>query len=593
MGRHGTGGSDDGDERGNSAFWGPDEQAEPPGWPSLPDRPEVTGQWAPMPRRTDAPPPRGPQPEPFETTGAFALPSDLAGGLPPANDPAGAFPPPRGPKEDEAGPFETTGAFARPPEWDQQGGRGDFSGPSTGDFPANGPDGTAVFGAPGAPGPGAPGSNPFDRPGPLDAAAERTSFFDVPAERTAFFDGPPDRMGAPAPGQPDPGRPGDGRPPFGRPGEGTGPFGAADPEGTARFDAPSGPTGVYSGPPEPGDIKVAGEPTAALTPAWASAETGFLDSGWSNDPGPQDDEPRGRRGRRKQGRGAGGGGGGDDVLAAPSGPGKGRVALLSVAAVAVVLGGTVAGVKFMSSSGEPGKCEGATCAAVQVTSSAPGPAVSEPAEEDSEAPTDEEPAEEAAEDSEPAETPTPTASSNVRTPQRVTTTPTPSPSKSKTKKPAEPKDEETEDPPVEESVSETPSDEVSTLDDTHTDTGAGTPGGSTPAPTFTGSVGSTGGNAGSVNVKQTIKQRLATYSADLTLSNTSPQTLENPTVSVPVDGRVTDVDGAEWTQDGDLLILDLTVPLAAGESVEVTFTATGRGSEAQNCGLVAGECVVA
>nr|SBP00400.1 hypothetical protein BN4615_P9916 [Nonomuraea gerenzanensis] len=333
---------------------------------------------------------------------------------------------------------------------------------------------------------------------------------------------------------------------------------------------------------------MAGEPTAALAPAWANAETGFLGSGWSNDGDEPADEPRGRRGRRKSGRG----GGGDDVLAAPAGAGKGRVALLSVAAVAVVLGGTVAGVKFMSS-GDPAKCEGTTCAAVQATSSQPGPAVSDPAEEDSEAPVEDEPAEEAAEDGEPAETPTPTASSNVRTPPRATSaSPTPTPSKSKTKKPAEPEDEETEDPPVEESVSETPTEEASTLDDSSTDSGAGSPGGSTPEPTSSSTFGSSGGSAGSVNVQQTIKQRIATYSANLTLSNTSAQPLQNPTVSVPVDGRVTGVDGAEWTQDGDLLILDLTASIAAGASVEVTFTATGRGSQAQNCGLVEGECVV-
>ncbi|MEV0996330.1 hypothetical protein [Nonomuraea sp. NPDC050202] len=626
-----------------------------------------------MPRRTDAPPPHGPQPEPFETTGAFALPNDLAGGFPAANDPAGAFPPHRGPREDEVGPFETTGAFARPPEWDQPAGHGGFSGPSTGDFPPapngpgeppfRGPEQTAAFGGPGMPGaqgPGAQGSGPFDRPSPLDAAAERTSFFDVPAERTAFFDGPADRngpadrMGAPdgPPGHPGPfdgpgdgpgpfGRPGDGTGPgpfrqpgdapapfgqpghgpgpFGQPGDGSGPFGPSgadsgpfggpgafdgdadrrdpfdDPERTARFDSPSDPSQVYSAPPEPGDVKVAGEPTAALAPAWASAETGFLDSGWSNDTDAPDEEPRGRRGRRKSGRGGGGGGGGggDDVLAAPSGAGKGRVALLSVAAVAVVLGGTVAGVKFMSSSGDPAGCQGTTCAAVQATSSNPGPSVSGPAEEESEAPPEDELAEEAAEETEPAQTPTPTASSNVRTPPRTAASPTPTPSKSRTKKPAEPADEKTEDPPVEESASETPSEEVSTLDDSHTDTGEGSPSGSTPVPTSTGTVSSSGSGAGSsVNVKQTIKQRIATYSANLTLSNTSPETLQNPTVSVPVDGRVTDVDGAEWTQDGDLLILDLTASIAAGASVEVTFTATGRGSEAQNCGLVAGECAV-
>ncbi|MGW4791721.1 hypothetical protein ACWEPC_04780 [Nonomuraea sp. NPDC004297] len=620
MGRHhGTGGSDDGDERGNSsAFWGPDEQTEPPGWPSLPDQPEVTGQWAPMPRRADTPAPRGPQPEPFETTGAFALPNDHAGG------PAGALPPRRGPREDEAGPFETTGAFVRPSEWDQPGGRRDFAGPATGDFgPATG-DFPAVppgdpFAGPDAT-PGAQGPNPFDRPTPLDGAAERTSFFDVPAERTAFFDRPRDHevpppghpgpfdgpgRGAPGPfggpdgnpgpfGGPDngPGRfdgpgggPGGGPGPFGGPGGGPGPFDGPG-DRTARFDAPPGP--VFGGPPEPGDVKVAGEPTSAMAPAWAEAETGFLGSGWSNDSDDPGEEPRGRRGRRKQGRG--GGGGDDDLLAAPSGAGKGRVALLSVAAVAIVLGGTVAGVKFVSS-GDQGKCEGATCAAVQITSGQPGPVASEPTEEESEQAPEDDPADETtAKEDEPSETPTPTATYNVRTPPRTTSSPTPTPSKSRTKTPAQP-EEDTKESPAEESVSETPTEEVSTVDDSDTEGGGGsTENTATPAPT-TGTFGQTG-NAGSVNVKQTIQQRITSYSANLTLSNTSPVTLQNPTVSVPVDGRVTDVDGAEWTQDGDLLILDVSASLAAGASVQVTFKATGRGSEAQNCGLVAGECVI-
>ncbi|TDC04692.1 hypothetical protein E1267_22185, partial [Nonomuraea longispora] len=65
-----------------------------------------------MPRRTDTPPPRAPQSEPFETTGAFALPADAASGFSPANDPRSPFQPPQGQWGEEAGPMETTGAFA-------------------------------------------------------------------------------------------------------------------------------------------------------------------------------------------------------------------------------------------------------------------------------------------------------------------------------------------------------------------------------------------------------------------------------------------------------------------------------------------------
>ncbi|SEG93901.1 hypothetical protein SAMN05444920_108221 [Nonomuraea solani] len=325
---------------------------------------------------------------------------------------------------------------------------------------------------------------------------------------------------------------------------------------------------------------MAGEPTAVQqAPAWANAETGFLDSGWSSDT--DADEPKGRRGRRKGGRG--GGGGDDDVLAAPVGGGKGRVALLSVAAVAVVLGGTVAGVKFMSSSGEAAKCQGTSCAAVQAPSSQQAPDPSEePVEEESEAAPEEEPTEE--EKTEPSVTPTPTASYSVRTPRR-TTSATPTPTRTKVKASAKPTKEPTDEPLAEEEVTESPSPEASTIDDSDT----GVPPTVIPDPTGTLESGPSGG---SVNVQQKITQRLTTYKADLQLSNTSQQELASPTISVPVDGKVMDVDGAEWTQDGDLLILDLSESLAAGGSVDVSFTATGQGSKAQNCGLVSGECAV-
>ncbi|MFI7635800.1 hypothetical protein [Nonomuraea sp. NPDC049400] len=556
-----------------------------------------------MPRRTDGPPPRGPQSEPFETTGAFALPNDPAGGFPPADDPARAFP--RRPGE-EAGPFETTGAFARPSEWGPPADR-TFDGPA---------DQTAVFGGPdrtpgpgpmpgsGAPGPSA-GRGPFDPPGPFDGPMERTSFFDGPdapgpSERTAFFDGPDapgpaertaffDGPDAPGPAErtaffdgPDAPGPAERTAFFGGPDAPGGPRGDGSGPGerTGRFDVPVSP-----GPPEPGDVKVAGEPTAVQAPAWANAETGFLGSDWSSDSGAGSgfdgpDDPKGRRGRRKGGRG------GDDVLAAPtSGGGKGRVALLSVAAVAVVLGGTVAGVKFMSSSSEPGKCAGTTCAAVQASSNQPGPEVAQPSEEQTE--PEAEPTEEPSEEdtATPSTAPSPTASYSARTPRR-TSSATPTPTRTKAKTSAKPTKEPT--PPVEESVSETPTAEPSTLDDS--DTGGAPTSGVSAAPTATATFGS--GQGGSMNVRQSIRQGVLTYKADMTLSNTSQQTLENPTVSVPVEGKVVSVTGAQWTQDGDLLILDLSASLAAGDSAAVSFTATGKGEKAANCGLVSGDCAV-
>ncbi|MEV5554435.1 hypothetical protein AB0L44_12310 [Nonomuraea wenchangensis] len=664
MGRHGTGGSDDGEDRGSSsAFWGPDEEAEPPGWPSLPDRPEVTGQWAPM-RRREGEPPRGPGSEPYEVTGAFALPTDSAGG------PASAFPPPPG---DQAGPFEVTGAFVRPTDWDAPspgtptgpgdpaggprapGGAGSFAGPATGDFDVPGPfdqapgrgdaprpgggffdapaERTAAFpgpsgpsgpqdapsGDPFRPGPfGAPtgptGTGPFDRAGgtgPFDQAGGPGPF-DRPGG-TGPFDqptgtGPFDRTGGTGPfDQPT------GTGPFGRPMRGEGFFGEEEGQAGGAFDGPADRTARFDAPPAappmPGDIKVAGEPTAAVrTPAWAEAETGFLASGWSADSGLDDlddpDEPKGRRGRRKadrdqdnsgdsdidSGRGRGRRRGRDDDLAAPpsSSGGKGRVALLSVAAVAVVLGGTVAGVKLMSS-GDPAKCEGATCAAVQKSPADPGPAVADPPVEEEESEPEEEPAADE-EKATPSGRPTPTASYVARAPRR-TSTPTPKPTRTRVKASAQPTKQVTEEPTgAEESDTLTPNPDPEPASD-----GGATEAPSQPTPVDTGRpgpFGQGGASGGSVNVQQTIKQRVGTYSASLTVANTSARALAAPTLSVPVEGRVLSVSGATWTQDGDLLILDVQSTLAAGDETKVTFTATGKGERAETCGMVSGECSV-
>lgn len=531
--RHGKGESDDRDEWGHSAFWGPDEQAEEPGWPSLPDEPEVTGQWAPMPQRPDAPPPRASQSEPYETTGAFAAQGPQQGGFPPAPGPGG----------EEAGPYETTGAFARPPEWDAPPNRPftDVQAPSTGDF-------------------------------------EPADLFRGAAERSSFFGDAPDTAA-------------DRRDPFEEAGD-----------RTARFDAPPAP--AYGGPPEPGDVKVAGSPTPMPTPpptpAWAEAETGFLGSGPSGDPGPStapgfsgfsgEDEPRGRRGRRKQERD-------DELLAAPASPGRGRVALLSVAAVAVVLGGTVAGVKFLSST--PAACEGTSCSAVQSTAEPAATENSDAVEdEDPEALPEDEPSEEVEEETADPETTAPTAGTPVRRPS-PTATPTKTPRQNKSERPTQ--DTEAE-PPADrpaqpqEEPTETPSEEATVLDENATGDMQTTPkpeNTSAPIETLTPELPE--GRSGvdnSVGVRQTISQQPATYRASVAVSNTSRRTLAGPTVSMPVNGKVMSVSGAEWTQDGDLLILELETPLAAGQTAKVSFTATGKGSKAANCGLVSGDCAV-
>jgi hypothetical protein len=54
------------------------------------------------------------------------------------------------------------------------------------------------------------------------------------------------------------------------------------------------------------------------------------------------------------------------------------------------------------------------------------------------------------------------------------------------------------------------------------------------------------------------------------------------------------VDGdVEWTQDGNLLIIDVLEPIATGDSADLTISATGRAGVPRTCGLVGGECSVA
>ncbi|NUR89045.1 MAG: hypothetical protein HOY71_33600, partial [Nonomuraea sp.] len=333
-----------------------------------------------------------------------------------------------------------------------------------------------------------------------------------------------------------------------------------------------------SEPPAPGDVRVAGSPTQvnAPIPAWESGEsTGFLGSGWSgSDSGYEElgePEPRGRRGRRKRGP--------HDELDRAAAGGRGKVALLSVAAVAVVLGGTVAGVKMMSSSTTADQCPGAKCVAVQATNQ-PGPAVSSTAPAE-----DEEPTEEPTTDD--PTTPAAVATTRAPVPRRThAPTPTASPTKkARVKQSATPTREPTEDlQPTEEPTDDglpTSSDQPSVV----------TTGEGTPIPSAQPTTSSIMG--GSVNVGFDVSRRgLAGYSAKVHVANTSPQALSAATVSVPVTGKVLDVRGADWSQDGDLLIIDMPASLPSGESVDISFDAAGRASTPETCGLVGGDCTV-
>ncbi|WP_343949584.1 hypothetical protein [Nonomuraea longicatena] len=371
--------------------------------------------------------------------------------------------------------------------------------------------------------------------------------------------------------------------PFGQ--SGTDPFGQVTGEPREGVGRPDEPVGAPNGghPPAPGDIKVAGTPTAVSpTPAWADSNETFTDTGWA--PEEFEDDSRRRKGRRR----GGGGDGFDDENS--GGGGRIRVALLSVAAVAVVLGGTVAGVKLMGASGEA-ECPGGKCTAVQGGTSSPPPTVatSEPAPAEEEEPTEE---------PEPSrtktKTPRPTTSSPVaQPPRRTVAPPRPTPTKTRTNTPKPP--ERTTRPPRTPAPSEEPTGGLQNTGDPST--GTIESGGPIPTTGSTSGFGHNGGITGggsagpSVDVDYEVTERNGrTYTAGVSVLNSSAQQLNGITLSLPVTGRVLDVTGADWTQDGQLLIIDVAGLLSAGASKNLTISATGTGAQPQNCGLVGGDC---
>ncbi|MEU4543901.1 hypothetical protein [Nonomuraea dietziae] len=436
---------------------------------------------------------------------------------------------------------EQSGWPSPPDQLDQQV----QAGPSTGEWavPPQHPD---VFGGPAT--------------GPMSA----NDAFGGPV-LSAFGGAPqadaPGSQGGPAPhGEPA------GPAPFG--GEG----GGAESEPTAAYNSPTDRL-VATGPPR--------QPVAAWEEPSDVQETGFLGAGgWDEGPGGWDEEP-GEKGSRRRGR-----------RRPPAPPreaasgGRGKVAILSVAAVAIVLGGTVVGVRMVGSSEKT-----PTAGKVSVTqappsiSDEPEPEPTDAAEGTEEAPVaggTEEPSEE------PSETrnvrPRPTATASARAPRR-TSTPRPT-VKNTPRSTAEDDFAPSEEPtasPEPSGMREADNTAPPPVSDVE------------PGPTATSQVGSgTSSGGAAVNVRfDVVRQRLAGYTAELRVVNESGKALADLTVSVPVDGTVSAVRGAQWSQDGDLLVIQPHADLEAGEAVQITFTSDGTATEPQTCGMVGGECTVA
>ncbi|WP_405141109.1 hypothetical protein OG589_29525 [Sphaerisporangium sp. NBC_01403] len=79
------------------------------------------------------------------------------------------------------------------------------------------------------------------------------------------------------------------------------------------------------------------------------------------------------------------------------------------------------------------------------------------------------------------------------------------------------------------------------------------------------------------------------YSGRLTVTNTGA-TLDGWSLRVPVGGIVTGADGAEWTQEGDTLVLSSAEALGRNEVAVISFVAEGDSTPPDGCELNGGTC---
>ncbi|WP_271221952.1 hypothetical protein [Streptosporangium carneum] len=267
------------------------------------------------------------------------------------------------------------------------------------------------------------------------------------------------------------------------------------------------------------------------------------------------------------------------------------MALLAVAAVVVVLGGSVVGIQLVSSgpAGSTTGCQTSGCVAGASNQPAPEDTLADPDEEpsSSEEPSPaEEPAAEEKPDPDASGTPAP-----VTTPRRVSRTqgakPRPTPTATNTpRRTQQPQPQPEEPQPTPSSVDQSP------ISDTPTHRPSESSGVTEPSPAPTSSATSTAPAAGAaVTVGYgLVSEKGKAYTAQLVV--TADDRLDRLTLKVPVSGEVTSVRGANWSQTGETLVIESTERLDEGENLVVTFTADGQAHEPRTCQSSQGDCVV-
>ncbi|MGC5010960.1 hypothetical protein ACLQ2R_09370 [Streptosporangium sp. DT93] len=316
--------------------------------------------------------------------------------------------------------------------------------------------------------------------------------------------------------------------------------------------------------------------------------TGFLGSGWTSesetsgsaDPWPEDDEkPRGRI----------------------------RTVLLAVVAVAVLLGGIVAGVRVLTGSEGPADCPPAGCATAASNRPVPADESADPGDTD----TDPDGSGDAAPSEDPSEagdetgeaTPSP-APATTRRGDGATSEPRPTTTRRATRAPRGGEDtpEAREPSPTRKPEPGATTAEPLVNDDPGpVSTAVPTPVPSTTAPTVPEPVPSTDGSlerpaplAGGAAITvgaEVVDRGTRTYTVRLVLA--AEEGVDGLTVSVPVSGEVSSLEGAEWDQVGDDLVIESPAGLEAGGRLVVTYTARGDAGVPRSCRSDQGECAVA
>ncbi|WP_030913582.1 hypothetical protein [Streptosporangium amethystogenes] len=292
-------------------------------------------------------------------------------------------------------------------------------------------------------------------------------------------------------------------------------------------------------------------------------QTGFLGSGWTSESEPSvtwpEDEER-------------------------SG-GRTRMTLLIVAAVAVVLGGTVFGIRALTGSESSADCPPAGCATAVSNQPEPRPDPAdgtEPIEDPVPADEPEEAGDETAE-----ATPVPTPTSTHRG-GGVTSTPKPTATRKATRAPRA-----SDEPSPTGEPEPTSTSEPLIVGDHRTPAPAQSSSTTAPAPVPTDTFEAPAPAAGGAMIMvgaALVRSRAQSYTVRLVVA--ADESVENLKVSVPVDGTVSAVSGADWEQLDDNLVIDSPEVLEAGEELVVVFTASGDAGIPETCQSDRGECAV-